>query len=47
MSANPVDKLVLDDNWSDLSRFHDVPQINLERMSAYRMARLKQPAAAA
>ncbi len=42
MGANPVDKLVFDDDWSDLSRFREVPQIDLERMSAYRMARFKQ-----
>ncbi len=42
MNAESVDKLVFDDDWSDLSRFRDVPQINLERLSAYRMARLKR-----
>ncbi len=42
MSAIPVDKLVFVDDWSELARFREVPQINLERMSAYRMARLKQ-----
>jgi len=42
MSANPVDKLIFDDDWSDLSRFQEVPQINLERMSDYRMTQLKQ-----
>ena len=42
MSANPIDKLVFDDDWSDLTRFRDMPQIDLERMSRYRMGRLKQ-----
>jgi Xaa-Pro aminopeptidase len=42
MNINPVDKLVLDDDWSDLTRFQEMPQIDLERMSRYRMARLKQ-----
>jgi len=42
MNLNPVDKLVLDDDWSDLTRFQQMPQIDLQRMSRYRMARLKQ-----
>ena len=42
MNATSVDKLVLDDDWSDLTRFQEMPQIDLERMSRYRMARLKQ-----
>jgi len=42
MCSNPVDKLVFDDDWSDLTRFQDMPQIDLERMSRYRMSRLKQ-----
>ncbi len=42
MSVNPIDKLVFNDDWSDLTRFQEMPQIDLERMSRYRMARLKQ-----
>jgi hypothetical protein len=42
MNINLVDKLVLDDDWSDLTRFQEMPQIDLERMSRYRMARLRQ-----
>ena len=42
MSANPVDKLIFDDSWSDLSAFREMPQIDLERMSRYRMGRLRQ-----
>jgi Xaa-Pro aminopeptidase len=42
MSVNPVDRLVFDDDWSDLTRFQEMPQIDLERMSRYRMDRLKQ-----
>ncbi len=41
MSASP-DNLVFDDNWSDLTSFRQMPQIDLERMSHYRMARIKQ-----
>ena len=42
MSVNSVDRLVFDDDWSDLTRFQEMPQIDLERMSRYRMDRLKQ-----
>ena len=42
MSVNSVDRLVFDDDWSDLTRFQEMPQIDLERMSRYRMARLRQ-----
>ena len=42
MSARPVDMSVFNDDWSDLTQFQEMPQIDLERMSRYRMARLKQ-----
>ncbi len=42
MNANPVDQLVFNDNWSDLTRLREMPAIDFERMSAYRIARLKQ-----
>jgi Xaa-Pro dipeptidase len=37
---NP-DRLISDDNWSDLSQFREKPEIDFERMQAYRMQRLK------
>jgi Xaa-Pro dipeptidase len=42
MSANPIDRLVLDDNWSDLAQQREMPQIDFERMSRYRLERLRQ-----
>ncbi len=42
MSAKPVDRLVLEDDWSDLTRLLDKPEVDFERMSAYRMERIKQ-----
>jgi Xaa-Pro aminopeptidase len=36
------DKLIAEDNWSDLTQFRDPPQIDMERMHAYRMGRIKQ-----
>ena len=42
MSANPVDPLVFGDDWSDLARLREMPQIDFERMSRYRMARIRQ-----
>jgi hypothetical protein len=37
MSADSVDKLVLDDDWSDLTRFRERPQINTARLFEYRI----------
>ena len=42
MSVNPVGMSLLNDDWSDLTQFQDRPQIDFERMSRYRMARLRQ-----
>lgn len=35
------DRMVLDDTWSDLRRHRDVPEIDFDRMHAYRLGRLK------
>ncbi len=35
------DKMVQIDDWSDLSRFREVPPIDFERLHTYRMSRLK------
>jgi Xaa-Pro aminopeptidase len=37
---NP-DQMISDDNWSDLSRFREKPEIDNKRLQAYRMQRLK------
>ncbi|MGD8351325.1 MAG: aminopeptidase P family protein, partial [Gammaproteobacteria bacterium] len=42
MSASPIDRLVLDDDWSDLGRFREMPRIDFERMSDYRIGRLRE-----
>ena len=42
MSANPVDRLVFDDDWSDLRRFAEMPEIDYERMSRYRVERIRE-----
>jgi Xaa-Pro dipeptidase len=42
MSADSVDKLVFDDDWSDLTRFRERPQINTARLFEYRRARLRE-----
>ncbi len=42
MSANPVDRLVIDDDWSDLTRLRDMPSIDFARLSAYRIERLRE-----
>jgi Xaa-Pro aminopeptidase len=40
--ANPIDNWVLDDDWSDLARFREMPEINVERLYAYRRERLRE-----
>jgi Xaa-Pro dipeptidase len=35
------DQMITDDNWSDLSQFCEKPEIDTERLQAYRMQRLK------
>ena len=42
MCAKSVDDLVFDDDWSDLSRIRDKPQINSARMYEYRRQRLRE-----
>ena len=35
------DQTIMDDNWSDLSQIHPMPDINTERLHRYRMQRLR------
>ena len=42
MCAKSVDDLVFDDDWSDLTRIRDKPQINSARMYEYRRQRLRE-----
>ena len=42
MCAKSVDDLVFDDDWSDLTRIRDKPQINSARMYEYRRERLRE-----
>ncbi len=42
MNPNSIDQQIIDDNWSDLSQWQKVPEINFERMSRYRMSRIKE-----
>lgn len=41
MNILSPDQLVLDDNWSNLSQYKDMPAIDTQRMHDYRMGRLK------
>ncbi len=41
MNTVAPDLAVFDDNWSDLSRYRDMPVIDMDRLHAYRMARIK------
>ena len=40
MSPMPPDQMVAQDDWSDLSRFREIPEIDRERMHQYRTGRL-------
>jgi Xaa-Pro aminopeptidase len=42
MCAKSTDDLVFDDDWSDLTRIRDKPQINSARMYEYRRQRLRE-----
>ena len=42
MDSNSIDQQIIEDNWSDLSQFQQVPEINIDRMSRYRMGRIKE-----
>ena len=41
MSHASPDQMVLDDNWSDLARVRRMPDIDLERLHAYRLGRIR------
>ena len=41
ISMNSPDKMVIDDDWSDLSKIRQVPDIDRERLHDYRVNRLK------
>jgi len=41
MQLLDTDKLILEDNWSDLSRYRTLPDIDHQRMHDYRVGRLK------
>ena len=40
MLHNP-DQMVLNDTWSDLRRYRDMPEINFDRLLTYRKGRLR------
>jgi len=42
MTDSKIDKLVLEDDWSDLTRIQEKPKINVERMFEYRRDRLRE-----
>ena len=42
MSANSIDRLLLDDDWSDLRQFRELPEIDARRMAEYRLGRLRE-----
>ncbi|HIP04625.1 MAG TPA: aminopeptidase P family protein, partial [Gammaproteobacteria bacterium] len=33
--------MILQDNWSDLRRYREVPEIDFDRLRTYRMERIK------
>ena len=41
MNDSSPDRMVLTDDWSDLKQFRQMPEIDSDRLSRYRMARLK------
>ena len=41
MSRATPDRMVLDDDWSDLARIRRMPDIDLERLHAYRLGRIR------
>ena len=41
MTDMTPDRMVLEDTWSDLRRHREVPEIDFDRMHAYRLERLK------
>ncbi len=42
MDSATIDRLVLEDDWSDLTRLQPMPQINVERLFDYRRERLRE-----
>ena len=42
MNSSAPDTLVTHDNWSDLRQFRDPPEIDIDRLYAYRTARLRE-----
>ena len=42
MSANPVEHLLFADEWSDLRRLQEMPEIDFDRMMRYRVERIRQ-----
>jgi len=42
MTIAKIDRLVCEDDWSDLTRFAEMPQINTEPMFEYRRDRLRE-----
>ena len=41
MNAAYPDRMINDDNWSDLSRYRELPQIDFDVMHAYRLGRIR------
>ena len=43
LNMNPTspDLMILQDNWSDLRRYREVPEIDFDRLRTYRMERIK------
>ena len=42
MNASIPDQLVIDDQWSDLSRVRQMPEIDFDKLHAYRMGRIRK-----
>lgn len=40
MSQPPPDRMVLEDDWSDLRQYREMPEIDVDALHAYRMARI-------
>ncbi len=41
MSPSSPDSMVLQDDWSDLRRYREIPEIDFDRLHTYRMERIK------
>ena len=42
MSDHTIDAIVSNDDWSDLSRYRDMPAIEFDRLFAYRLGRIRE-----